>query len=99
MKGKTIDIILYLAFWSLYGPLSVIMWYYEGGSLFKLGIALLIGLGLILGFLFFRTREVKRRTVNFDAEPEVNKKSVDDSTDFEGFRVLFSQNDHGGGSI
>ena len=53
MKGKTVnDVMLYLCFWVLYGPTAVVIWYYEGASLLKLSIALMIGLGIILGYLF-----------------------------------------------
>jgi len=72
-EKNTIDVVLYLGFWALYGPLAVAMWYYEQASLFKLGVVLLIGLGLILGCLFIKEvfrRRKKQATVEILEEAE-----------------------------
>ncbi|MFH1064116.1 MAG: hypothetical protein V1729_03480 [Candidatus Woesearchaeota archaeon] len=80
------DIILYLAFWALYGPAAVTLWYYEHGSLFKLSIVLLMGLGAILGILLGKDKLPKRRT---------KLELPEEDLEFIGFRNLFSQNKNG----
>ena len=69
------SLLLYLLFWALYGPLAVGLWHYEGAGLFKLGVVLLFGLGLILGYLFYKdNHRVRSRTalVLDEEEPETD---------------------------
>ena len=70
------DVILYLAFWSVYGPMAVGVWHYEDSSLLKLGIVLLIGLGIILGYLFGRELFRKKAEKTHIALPEPQKAPV-----------------------
>ncbi len=65
------SILLYLLFWAFYGPLAVGLWYYDGSGLVNLGIGLLIGLGIILGYLFYKDlHRVRTRISVVEEEPE-----------------------------
>jgi len=81
------DVILYLAFWALYAPSALALWYYERGSLLKLSIVLLMGLGTILGILFGKDWLWRRKKAKIpECEEEPDK--------FIGFKKLFSQSKH-----
>jgi len=76
------DIILYLAFWALYAPSALTLWYYNRGSLLELSIVLLMGLVVILGILLGK-----------DKLPKIKTSLVlpEEYEEFIGFRSLFSQ--------
>jgi hypothetical protein len=64
------NVLLYLAFWAVYGPLVIVTWHAEGGSLLKLSIALLIGLGIVLAGLFVKERFLDREEDDYDFPEE-----------------------------
>ena len=77
MAGKnTTDVVLYLGFWSLYGPIAVATWYYEKASLHKLAIVLLIGLGIVLMGLWAKRRLLDRPLSYEHIPPTVREKTA-----------------------
>jgi hypothetical protein len=60
------NVLLYLAFWAIYGPLVIMTWHSGGGTLFQLSIVLLIGLGIVLAGLFVKERFLDREEDDFE---------------------------------
>gem|GEM_PF-6124845 len=89
------DVLIYLAFWALYGPLAIAMWRYGDMSLIGLAILLFTGLVAILAYLLVdRMRARKRKQKIVLARKAVVQKKYDELT---GFRELFSENKVFGG--
>jgi hypothetical protein len=60
------NVLLYLTFWAVYGPLVIVTWHSGGGTLFQLSIVLLIGLGIVLAGLFVKERFLDREEDDYD---------------------------------
>ena len=92
------ELIVTVLFFTLYTPLSIAIWY-EMGMTASLSIIMLIGLTTILLYLmvefarceirtFLRSR--RRNYIILKGDPVIEQE--DESNEFIGFRMLFSQN-------
>ena len=99
------ELIITIAFFVMYAPLSIALWYSSGQEQ-SLPIIMLIGLGIILAYLsveVVRHRLARQRSMRFthitlDEQLEIPVESVPEDN-YVGFRHLFSQQNHGGGAI